>query len=155
MGEILKKRIKQDKFASSGQEALINIMVTANYLRSKLDVVCGEFGLTGPQYNVLRILRAVHPHGYPRYEIIARMIEQSPDITRLIDMLIRKRLVERFQSNEDRRHSMAKITQKGLQLLEQVAPRVKKFNDTFSKVLTKEEATELSRLCEKIYGPEL
>ncbi|MEJ2104118.1 MAG: hypothetical protein P8X47_06010, partial [Ignavibacteriaceae bacterium] len=66
MGDILKKRIKQKKFKSSEQEAIINLFVASNYLHSKLDSICNNFDLTHSQFNVLRILKGVHPDGHPR-----------------------------------------------------------------------------------------
>ena len=155
MGHVLRRRLQQARFASVGQEAIINVMIAANYLRGRLELACSRQGLTGPQYNVLRILAAVYPTGHPRFEIQSRMIERSPDVTRLIDTLIANRLVERFQSDGDRRQSMARITKKGLSLVHQVAPHVKKFNEDSSNVFTAKEAKELSRLCQKIYVSDL
>lgn len=151
MSKILENRLMQNEFESKENEALLNLLIAAYYLRSKLDAVCGEFGTTISQYNVLRILKGVYPDGYPRCEIIKRMIEPAPDVTRLIDKLINERLVERFQSNEDRRLSIARITQKGLDILDSIYPEIKKFDLTLSNKLTSKEILELSLICEKIY----
>lgn len=152
MGEALKQRLKQSKFESIEQEAFLNIFVTANFLRMKNDEVLSRFGLTSPQYNVLRILKGKHPEGYPRCDIITRMMDQAPDVTRLIDRLIKEGYVERFVSNEDRRLSPTKITEKGLSLLERIKPELDQLHHLISDYLTKEERKELSVLLEKIYG---
>lgn len=154
MGKILKQRVKQNKFDSVEDEAYLNVMITAYYLRSKTEAVLKQHGLTSPQFNVLRILKGVYPDGHPRCEIIDRMIEPAPDVTRLIDKLFEERLVERFQSNEDKRHSISRITKKGIELLEKVNPQVKKLSALLGNKLTKNELTELSKMCEKIYGSE-
>lgn len=112
MSEILKKRLKQEKFSSNEQEGLLNLFIVSNYLHSKLDTICSSFKITLAQFNVLRILKGAHPNGYPRGEIIRRMIEPAPDVTRLIDRLIKEGFVERFYSDKDRRLSLAQITKK-------------------------------------------
>ena len=155
MGEILKKRLKQNKFSSIEQEGLLNLLITSNYLHSKLDAICSGFKITLAQFNVLRILKGTHPEGYPRGEIIRRMVEPSPDVTRLIDRLIREGFVERFYSAKDRRLSLARITKKGINLLTKINPEVDKFNSDYASSLTKSEIEMLSSICEKLYEKEL
>jgi DNA-binding MarR family transcriptional regulator len=155
MGEILKKRLKQKKFSSVEQEGLLNLLITSNYLHSKLDAICSGFKITLAQFNVLRILKGAYPEGYPRGEIIRRMVEPSPDVTRLIDRLIREGFVERFYSDKDRRLSLARITKKGINLLSKINPEVDKFNLDYSSSLTKSEIEMLSSICEKLYSKEV
>ena len=153
MGTILKKRLKQKKFDSAEQEALLNILVTANFLRLKIDNACSKYGITATQFNVLRILKGKYPEGYPRREIIGRMIEPAPDVTRLIDRLIKQGLVERFTSSDDRRLSLARITKKGIKVLGKTKPLVDNLYDLISDNLTTGEIKRLSTSLEKIYGP--
>lgn len=155
MGEILKERLKQEKFESLDQESILNIYVTANFLRAKTDAVLAAYGLTFPQYNVLRILKGKFPDGYPRCDIIERMIEPAPDVTRLVDRLCNEKLAERFQSVEDRRLSLTKITEKGIKLLDSVKDEIDSVNSYISNVLNKDEKKILSDLLEKIYGPHI
>ena len=155
MGEKLKKRLKQSKFSSPAQEAMLNLFVTGYHLRGKIDGLFAKHGITTPQYNVLRILKGVYPDGYPRCEIISRMIEPSPDVTRLVDKLIKEKLAERSSSDEDRRQSITKITKKGLKLLDDILPEVHTVDAYVSHKLSDKELEELSKLCEKIYGDEI
>lgn len=152
MGEILKRRLKSKKFDSDDVEVILNIFVTANYLRSKHDAVLSEYGLTSPQYNVLRILKGAYPNGYPRCEIISRMIDPAPDVTRLVDKLVAENLVERYYSENDKRLSLTRITEKGIKLLDKIRPDIDDLNRLISYHLTKEEKKKLSELLEKIYG---
>jgi DNA-binding MarR family transcriptional regulator len=155
MAKVLYKRLKQTtKFNSVTTEASLNLLIAAYSVRTMMDGTCSKFGITSPQYNVLRILKGKYPDGYPRCEIIQRMIEPAPDVTRIIDRLTKERLVERFQSNEDRRHSISRITQKGLKLLDDILPHLQESEKRLSKMLTKTELNELSRICEKIYDAE-
>jgi DNA-binding MarR family transcriptional regulator len=107
--------------------------------------------ITLPQYNILRILRGAHPEGHPRYEIAARMLDRAPDVTRIIDRLAEKRLVDRDRGASDRRHSITRITREGLKLLERIDPEMEAAFAPMESRLTQRDARELSRLCEAIY----
>lgn len=126
-------------------------MVAANYVRAQSERVVHAHGITLPQYNVLRILRGVHPDGHPRYEIAARMLDRAPDVTRIIDRLMEKGFVERVRGESDRRHSVTRITRDGLTLLEEIDPEMKRAFEPMEARLTQREARELSRLCERLY----
>jgi DNA-binding MarR family transcriptional regulator len=155
MGEILKKRLKQKKFINVEQELALNLFISSNYLRSKIDNLCNDFKITHAQFNVLRILKGAHPGGYPRGEIIKRMVEPAPDVTRLIDRLVDDGLVERFLSDEDRRLSMASITKKGISLLTKINPKVDELLVEYSSSLSKSEKETVSNILEKLYAKEI
>ncbi len=152
MGELLKKRLLQSKFQGVHHEAVLNLIVAANHVQGLLDESFAETRITATQYNVLRILRGALPGGYARGEIARRMLQRAPDLTRMIDRLVKLGLVERTRSIEDARQSIARITRRGQQLLEQVQPAMDASQARFSASLTAREARELSRLCEKIYA---
>jgi DNA-binding MarR family transcriptional regulator len=151
MGLKLKKRLKQEKTMAVEQEALLNLFLANNYIKKKIDDVCAKYGITNPQYNVLRILRGAFPEGYPRCEIIPRMIDQAPDVTRIIDNLEKRHLIERVFSEKDRRLSITKITQKGLDLLHAMDIAFDEVHISFKQSLSEEEISKLSEICEKIY----
>jgi DNA-binding MarR family transcriptional regulator len=83
------------------------------------------------------------------------MVEPAPDVTRLIDRLIKEGFVERFYSDEDRRLSLARITNKGIALLTKINPEIDKFLLNYSSVFTKPEKEILSNLLEKLYVKEI
>jgi len=155
MGEILKRRLKQQKFSSIEHEGLLNLFIASNYLHSKLDTICNRYLITIAQFNVMRILKGAHPEGYPRGEIIRRMVEPAPDVTRLIDRLIKDGFVERYNTKEDRRLSLARITKKGINHLSKINPEVDKFILEYSSTLSKPEKDMLSNICEKLYANDL
>jgi DNA-binding MarR family transcriptional regulator len=152
VGRILEERIKQSRFESPAQEALLNLLVTAGHVRQMIDEVCEREGITRAQYNALRILRGAHPAGYPRGEISARLLERAPDVTRLIDRLEKRRLVQRVRSGDDRRLSITRITRAGLALLKRTDPGVRAVQEKFGVHLSSRDLRQLSRLCERIYG---
>ena len=151
MTEALSRRLKQSKFASPQQEALLSLAVAAGSINTIMDALCERHGITRPQYNVLRILRGVYPEGHPRREIALRMIERAPDITRLVDRLQAQGLVRRSRSGHDHRQAITRITQKGLKLLEATQPDLDAASIQLSKALSDRDCHDLSRLCAQIF----
>ena len=110
----LLSEIKQTKpFALPELEAFLNLMRSADTLAREITGVLKPSGLTGAQYNVLRILRGAGEAGLPCGEIGARLVTHDPDITRLIDKLERRGLVARARDVADRRVVMVRITAAG------------------------------------------
>src|SRR3569623_942029 len=135
MGEVLKKRLKMSKFESPSHEALLGLMVAASHLRAQFDRVLQGSGISGEQYNILRILRGVHPEGHACGEIANRMVDRSPDITRRIDGLERQGFVERKRSDHDRRLVITRISQKGLDLVDSLKERLADYDEGIAQHL--------------------
>lgn len=149
----LAQRIKQTReFESPAQEAMLNLFVAAAYTRRQIEQVCQDFGIQFSHYNVLRILRGVHPEGHARCDIIDRMLDPSPDVTRLIDKLVDHGFVERSRSEEDRRVTIHTITEKGMELLDDMHPAITDVQDRFGERIAQRDLEHLSRICEGIYG---
>jgi DNA-binding MarR family transcriptional regulator len=151
MGEALKRRIAQTRFESPMQEATLNLLVAADYLRSQVEAICAPAGISVGQYNVLRILRGAHPEGHSRAEILRRMLERAPDVTRLVDRLERDGLAERDRDQSDRRLSITRITNKGLNVLKALEPAVQESQREMARRVSRRDCLELSRICERIY----
>jgi DNA-binding MarR family transcriptional regulator len=152
MGKVLKNRLKQIKDIPVREELDLNLQIAANILDNRFEKLIFKFGITAPQYNVLRILKGVYPEGHPRCEISSRMLEIAPDITRLIDRLEKQELVVRDRTKDDRRKSITKITAKGLKLVDEIQPFIEDEHKKATKNLTINECMELSRLVEKLYN---
>lgn len=155
MTEALSRRLKQARFANSQQEALLSLAVAAGATNDMVDAVCERRGLTRSQYNVLRILRGVHPRGHPRCEIAQRMVERAPDVTRLVDRLQAQGLVRRNRGSQDQRQAITRITSKGLKLLEDIQPEMDQTGVSLLSKLSEKECHELSRLCALIFDNEM
>jgi len=151
MGEVLKKWLKMNKEIPEREAVDLNIRVAAALLEGKFNSFSEKFNITMSQYNVLRILKGVYPEGHARCEIASRMIERSPDITRLIDRLEKQGLVERDRIDKDRRISITKITEKGIKLVDKMHLMVEEGHKETTKNLTETECKELSELLEKYY----
>src|SRR6202166_2031571 len=117
----LQAELKQNiPFSSREQEAYLALLRTADALQSQVEARLKDFGLTGTQYNALRILRGAGPDGLPCREIGERMITHDPDVTRLLNRLEDRGLVERTRARGDHRVIYGKITTAGLKLLREM-----------------------------------
>ena len=117
----LQAEIKQNKpFASLEHEAILGLLRTAAVVDHATDEALRPYGLTGTQFNVLRILRGADPGGLCGKEIGERMINRVPDVPRLLDRLEKAELISRQRDREDRREVSARITPKGRQLVDDI-----------------------------------
>jgi DNA-binding MarR family transcriptional regulator len=117
----LAKEIRQTKpFSSAAEEAILNLHRTASVMGQLFSETLKPYGLTEVQYNALRILRGAGKVGLSCQEIADRMLTHDPDITRLIDRLATRSLVERSRSEEDRRVVVTRISSAGLKMLSSI-----------------------------------
>ncbi|HWP42303.1 MAG TPA: MarR family transcriptional regulator [Blastocatellia bacterium] len=141
-----KKKESKDHQPAEAKSAYVALLATADRIRSFFESVCAPFNITAQQYNVLRILRGAGPEGLPTLTIAERMIERAPGITRMIDRLESKGLVEREVCPSDRRCVYCRITRKGLDLLKQLDGPVKEANRAAFGGLSKAEIEQLTAL---------
>lgn len=109
----------QSRFESEQHKALLNVMFTANWLRSRQVDLFRPHGLSPQQYNILRILRGAKGR-MNMQNVKGRMIDRAPNATRLTDKLIAKGLVERERCDEDRRVVYVRISPSGVELLARI-----------------------------------
>jgi DNA-binding MarR family transcriptional regulator len=115
----------------------------------KFNEILKPFDLSGEQYNVLRILRGQKGNPANMCVIQDRMLAKTSNTTRLVDKLLLKDLVTRNVCSENRRKIEVLVTQKGLEVLTQLDPKVKEHENSFSKNLNSEELELLNQLLEK------
>lgn len=142
--------IKQDRFGSPAQEAMLNVLVTYPWLMGELAAAMEPFGLTPAQYNVLRILRGRHPERSTCSYIGERLLDRTPDVTRLLDRLERAGLVHRRRAEYDRRVVEVAITDDGLARLKEMDGTMQQTIDHLTGGLTPDEHATLSRLLDKL-----
>jgi DNA-binding MarR family transcriptional regulator len=147
----LQSELKQKvPFAGPEQEAYLALLRTADALQSQVEAKLKEFGLTGTQYNALRILRGAGPEGIPCSEIGERMITRDPDITRLLDRLQKRGLVKRSRGQQDRRVIYGKICPAGLTLLREIDAPLNKFGRELLRHVSQEKLRQLIELLELV-----
>lgn len=135
-------------FKSPQQKVMINIRHTSNWIANRQNNFISQFDLSIPQFNILRILRG-DPGMISVNTVKERMIEKSPNTTRLMDKLLDKGLINRARCETDRRIVFVEITDKGLKLLTDIDLT---FDDSqfISNSLTNQEAEMLSQLLDKV-----
>ncbi|WP_317233057.1 MULTISPECIES: MarR family winged helix-turn-helix transcriptional regulator [Pontibacter] len=145
----IEDEIKQSAFKSEYHKAYINLLYTSNWLEQEQSNLFKPFGVTLPQYNVLRILRGQHPKPATVSLLIERMLDKTSNASRIVDKLEAKELVTRKQCPNDRRTVDVLITDKGLALLKEM-DTLDGGSKTGIRNLTEQETTELNRLLDKI-----
>lgn len=142
----LADELKQTKpFENIEEEVYLNLLRTAQVLASRASEVFKSFDLTPVQYNVLRILRGSQETGLLCGEISERLVTKDSDITRLLDRLENRELVARERSSSDRRAVIAKITEKGLEILKELdEPTIAQIKEQFKHM----RGSQLSKLNE-------
>jgi len=103
--------------ASLEKRVFVSLLQTADTLGQEAEQLLKAAGLTGAQYNVLRILRGAEPSGLACRAIGERMISHDPDMTRLLDRMEKRGLITRERQCDDRRVVKTRITVQGLSLL--------------------------------------
>jgi DNA-binding MarR family transcriptional regulator len=145
----LEEAIKSSKFVSEKQKAAINVLYTGYWLRSGYSTNLKKENLTLEQYNVMRILKGMHPEQMCVKDIGSRIIEKSSNVPRIIDRLVAKDLAKRIPSKVDKRETLVSLTDKGIALLERA--NVLTWDVTSGiTALNEQEAKTLNDLLEKM-----
>jgi DNA-binding MarR family transcriptional regulator len=145
----LEKDIMLADVRSEHQRALINILYTYYYLVDRMNSLFKNNAVTRQQYNVLRILKKHHPHHISVNVIKRSMFDKMSDVSRIVERLRIKGLVQRQSGLKDKRSVDVSITEKGLELLSIMDPQV----DTLGQLLgnlTEPETLVLNTLLDKI-----
>lgn len=141
--------IKQPVFKSEVNKAIINIIYTNNWLNQHQMAWFKPFGLTAPQYNILRILRGQYPNPATVNLLIDRMLDKCSNASRIVDKLEGKGLVVRKQCPSDRRAVDVIISQKGLNLLTEMDGVQQEWEKKIVG-LSEEECARLNELLDKL-----
>jgi DNA-binding MarR family transcriptional regulator len=151
---ILERRLKSRPITDPVYRATMNLQVAAAQFEADFAEALAVEELSSSAFNVLRILRG-HPEGHPRGEISKRLIYSNADVTRIIDRLTRRGLVERVRSPRDRRLSLTRLTAKGQKVVAQLHEPVEQLVARYRRKLSAAEYQELSRLLEALYADRL
>jgi DNA-binding MarR family transcriptional regulator len=150
----LKLEIAQElPFSSLEEEALLNLLRTADCLQRAFHHKTRNWGVTSTQYNVLRILRGSQPQGLTCSAIGSRMIAAVPDITRLLARLKALKLIRQQRDRNDRRVVWTQISQAGLDLLREMDPVILAAPGELLGHLSGAELAEFVRLLEAARRP--
>ena len=137
-------------FQDAKHKALINIRYTNNWMLQKQNEIVGAYDLSMPQFNILRILRGAKS-ALNVNTMKERMLEKSPNTTRLLDKLVEKSFVKRCACQEDRRVLWIEITAEGLSVLQKIDDQAILLFP-FTENITTDEAEQLSTILDKLRG---
>ena len=148
----LEKDISQSSFRNDFQKGIINLIYTYNWMNEKMKSVFDKEGITGQQYNILRILRGA---GKPisTLQIRERMLDKMSDTSRIVDRLVIKGLVKKATCPTDKRLVDVNITDKGQKLLKKLDASADGMYKAMDN-LTEKDAEMLSLLLDKLRSGE-
>ena len=147
----LKREIRhKTPFRSPEVEAFLNLLRTADALHRQVDALFKPYKITGVQYNVLRVLQDAGDAGRSCSEISRRMIEQHPDVTRLLDRMEKAKLIERYRQQNDRRTVLARMTPKAVSILKSLEEPVYTMHVRQFSSLAKDELREFIKILETL-----
>ena len=136
--------------ASLEHQIFVALLQTADSLGQEAEQLLKVTGLTGAQYNVLRILRGAEPEGLACRAIGDRMISHDPDMTRLLDRMEKRGLITRERQTDDRRVVKTRITAQGLSLLKTLDPPVHDLHKRQFRHMSAARLKTLSDLLEEV-----
>jgi DNA-binding MarR family transcriptional regulator len=139
------------RFRNDRHKAGVNLIYTSNWFSDQISGLLKRYELTMQQYNVLRILRGIAPQPVSVKYIRERMLDKMPDVSRMVEKLREKGLVDRHECPEDRRNVNITITQAGLDLLGSVDPDLEIGEEIFQQ-LSDQEVAQFNLLLDKLRG---
>ncbi|MFV8224796.1 MarR family winged helix-turn-helix transcriptional regulator [Christiangramia aquimixticola] len=135
--------LKTNSDLALSKKLVLNIIVTANHISEKVQEAIKPFGISTPQFNVLRILRGQKGKPANLSTIQERMVSKMSNTTRLVDKLVEKGLSERITCPSNRRKVEIRITEDGLNLLSELDPIIENIENSFINKLNEKEIETL------------
>jgi DNA-binding MarR family transcriptional regulator len=145
--------VQQTRFDSLQQEAYLNLWRTYDRLKVIEDELFAKHDLSAQQYNALRLLETVHPGTMPTLALGQKLISRAPDMTRMLDRLEERSLVQRERRPENRRVVEVAIAPAGLELLEELSSQVREGHKRQLGHMTARELKQLIELLQAARNP--
>jgi DNA-binding MarR family transcriptional regulator len=148
---LIDRELRQTRPATAiEEEAYLNLVRTSNVMWQDVAELLRTHDLTPTQYNALRILRGAGAEGLTCGEMRDRMVTIESDVTRLLDRMERRGMLERWRTEDDRRVVRSRITAKGLGILAALDDPLTTLHRRQFHQLGAEEVGELVSLLEKV-----
>ena len=142
----IEEEIEQKQFDSPQHKAGMNIIFTANWLLNQYAAVLKPIDLSLQQLNVLAILKGQPDRTTTVNVIRNRMIDRMPNVSRLLNKLMEKKLISKDRDLTDQRVVYIKLTERG----EKVARMGRELFQKISYGITKKQVETLNELLEEI-----
>ncbi len=138
-------KIKKDSTINKQQRMIIDIIHTANWLDERISKILKGYGITHPQFNILKNVQAAHPEPLSVKEIKDTIMFTNSDVTRLIDRLVNKGLLHRNTCHVNRRKVDINITKEATEMLGKIAIEFnERFGNFYESEISIEEALRTS-----------
>lgn len=132
-------------------KAYFNMLKTNSWIEAQIKKALKPYGLTHAQLNVLHLLYSNYPDAVSANELKTKILVSNPDVTRLLDRLVKKEYVTRETCPGNRRKVDISITNGGIEIYKKAHLASKKsVNNFFEDSISIEEAEELRRILKKI-----
>jgi DNA-binding MarR family transcriptional regulator len=141
----------KSKFMHDRHRFTANLVFTAGWIKNLITEFLKPYGISSPQFNILRILRGANDW-VAMSEVKNLMVEKAPNATRLADKLLDKELIERQRSDADRRVVYVRISNKGLKLLKKIDDNEDRSHIEFMERITDKEARQMNKILDKMRG---
>ena len=143
--------IVKSNFPNDKARLVANLVYTVGWINNIMNEALKPYGVSMQQYNILSILRGQGE--WAKMSLVKeRMIQDSPNATRMSDKLLKKGLIERKRGEEDRRVVYVRITLEGKKLLEELDKADNKLKEAMKERLTNKDAKEMSRILDAFRG---
>ena len=146
----LEQAISQSKFDSEQEKLMINVIYSANQLNLITSRLFKPYELSPQQYNVLRILRGQKSKSIALMDIELLMLDKSSNVSRLVDKLISKDLVNRSVSSIDRRRIEIVITSIGLSVLKEIDVILADMNSKIKSIISDDNTKQTNRILDQL-----
>ena len=146
----LEQSISQSKFDSEQEKLMINVIYSANLLNLITSRLFKPYDLSPQQYNVLRILRGQKGKSIALMDIEHRMLDKSSNVSRLVDKLISKDLINRSVSSKDRRRIEIAITSRGFSVLNEIDVILADMNSKIKAIISDGNAKQTNRILDQL-----
>jgi MarR family transcriptional regulator for hemolysin len=103
-----------------------------------------ELGITPEQYFLL--YRLYQKDRVAQSELADEVLGDYPNITRLVDGLVKNNLVQRTPDTNDRRKHLIKLTPKGKRTMKSMAPGIAKTRDHFFGNISQRDLQAFTRV---------
>lgn len=147
----LEDEISQKEFKSLEEKTFVNLLFTGNWLNTTSKKFLEQFDISPQQYNILRILRGQYPEPCKVSLVGSRMLDKMSDVSRIIERMRIKKLVERNIKSTDRRSMDVTISKRGLGLLYKIDEELHRMYSPLLR-LSEEENLKLNELLDKLRG---
>jgi DNA-binding MarR family transcriptional regulator len=144
----IEKDIPKNYFRSERHKALVNVLFTSNWITERLKIFLEADDITPQQYNILRILKN-SDLPLSTLKIREQMMDKMSDTSRIVERLLKKKLVNKQICSYDKRLVDVTLSETGVQLLQRLDEKTEEIDSIISN-LSDHDTNTLNSLLDKM-----